>query len=228
MQASLLLTAVLKWDGAPWLMFMDDTIRAYDAEPDEFHARSLEVETPSEIPANLDLHTPCYEPAAPEKPGLRNPTYDTLDTNAGARTMAFTHTPIPPVNSVASIRKFGRNNSTRPRQTVLEYIETLFQPYYHLLCLGTAVEKLEKSAGGSWILTLRRRGVHYGSGITARDYWWQEAFDAVVVASGHFTVAKVPEIQGLEETAAQFPGKFEHSKSFRSRESYVGKVRPVL
>lgn len=60
-----------------------------------------------------------------------------------------------------------------------------------------------------------------------RDYWWQEKFDAVVAATGHFSVANVPNIEGLEATAKAFPEKFEHSKAWRAPNKYIDKVRDI-
>ncbi|KAJ5383567.1 Glycoside hydrolase family 71 [Penicillium concentricum] len=162
-------------------------------------------------------------PATPEPQGIQGSAYDTLDTNAGARTMAFTHTALPMSNSIASIEKFGRDNPTRPRHIVLRYLEELFIPFLHLLVLDTTVETAVKTDDGKWKLTLRRRNVQHGTSSEPKDYWWEEQFDALVVASGHFTVPSLPNIEGLVETSAEFPDKFEHSKSWRSQDSYVNK-----
>jgi len=139
--------------------------------------------------------------------------------------MAYTHTPIPFANSAQSVRKFGKNNSTRPRHAVLKYIEELWQPYLHLLSLGTTVEEMKKREDGKWIITLRRIVQNEDVLQPAKYMWWQEEFDAIVVASGHFTVPKIPKIPGLKEVSARFPDKFEHSKTWRSADNYVAKVQ---
>lgn len=145
--------------------------------------------------------------------------------------MAFTHTPIPWANSLQSIKKYGRGNSSRPWKSVLAYIEDLFIPYLHLVTFRTTVEKIEKE-GTEWVLTLRQERTmsrQYGDASEGRisDYWWQEKFDAVVAATGHFSVANVPNIDGLEETAKAFPGKLEHSKAWRAPDKYIDKVRDI-
>ncbi|KAK7214914.1 hypothetical protein V2G26_002917 [Clonostachys chloroleuca] len=61
-----------------------------------------------------------------------------------------------------------------------------------------------------------------------RDYWWQEVFDVVVVASGHFNIAHVPHIEGLEEISKEHPELSEHSKSWRLREDFIGKVMAAV
>ncbi|KAL4779896.1 putative dimethylaniline monooxygenase [Aspergillus varians] len=201
---------------------------AYEPEPDSFHATDDKSNIDAQIPAGLSPNAPCLTPATPEPEVTRSAAYDTLDTNAGARTMAFTHTPLPVVNSLASIRKYGRNNPSRPREVVLQYLEDLFIPYLHLLVLNTTVEKIEQTENGKWILTLRRRALEVGVSISSRDYWWQESFDAVVVGSGHFTVPNIPNIEGLADTYNECPEKFEHSKSWRGQAPYVNKKVVVV
>lgn len=60
------------------------------------------------------------------------------------------------------------------------------------------------------------------------DYWWTEVFDALVVASGHYSVPYVPAITGLKEFAETYPGSVEHTKSFRDPERYRGKTTVVV
>lgn len=52
----------------------------------------------------------------------------------------------------------------------------------------------------------------------------QEDFDAVVVASGHYSIPYIPPIEGMEEFEQQYPGVIQHSKYFRTAERYKGKV----
>ena len=135
--------------------------------------------------------------------------------------MAFSHTPSPQVNSADSIRRYGQNNPTRPYQVVAGYLEDGFKDFRHLLSLNTTVERVEK-VEREWVLTLRKSGEPYRG--HKQDYWWQEKFDAVIVGTGHYTVPYVPAIWGIDEAVKALPNKFEHSKSFRSPDDYVGKV----
>jgi cation diffusion facilitator CzcD-associated flavoprotein CzcO len=136
--------------------------------------------------------------------------------------MAFTHTPFPKANSAQSTARYGANNPTRPFRVITGYIEDGFKDYRHLLSLSTTVEGVAK-VGNEWILTLRKPDeIHQGQ---TQDYWWQEKFDSVVVATGHYTVPNIPAIWGIDEAYKALPHKFEHSKSFRSPDHYVGKVR---
>ncbi|KAJ4993415.1 putative flavin dependent monooxygenase [Stagonosporopsis vannaccii] len=48
-------------------------------------------------------------------------------------------------------------------------------------------------------------------------------FDAVVVASGHYHAARVPDIPGLAEWKRAYPNRVQHSKGYRKPEDYQGK-----
>ncbi|CAG8933607.1 unnamed protein product [Penicillium salamii] len=187
-----------------------------DEEPDQFPSQVPSNQQRGTIPARL----PSLEPPAPEDLTARTAIYEGLDSNVGAKAMSFTHTPFPEKNSASSARNFGRLNPTRPFRVVRKYLEDLFQDYLHLASLNTTVEKVEK-IDQKWHLTLRQTG--HSDGGSPRDYWWQEQFDAVVVASGHYSVPFVPLVRGLGAAAQRYPTVFEHSKEFRKADDYVDK-----
>jgi len=84
--------------------------------------------------------------------------------------------------------------------------------------LNTTVELAEK-VGDEWVLTLRKATPE-----GEKNYWWQETFDAIVVASGHYSVPNFPFIEGIIEFERNWLGSVEHSKLFRGPEKYRGKV----
>jgi thioredoxin reductase len=187
----------------------------YDRIPDTFPDPKGSKER-NEIPETL----PQFKHPSPEDTTARTAVYDTLDSNVGAKAMEFTHTPFPGVNSATSIKQYGHANPTRPFGVVAGYLEDLFKQYHHLASFNTTAEKVEKH-GNEWILTLRQSGHIYDN--KQSDYWWQEHFDAVIVASGHYSVPLVPNIPGLDIAVTSFPAVFEHSKAFRSQNDYVDK-----
>ncbi|PGH33883.1 hypothetical protein GX50_03283 [[Emmonsia] crescens] len=147
--------------------------------------------------------------------------YPTLEANVDASIMEFSQEPIPDIKSASSIRVHGPNTPFRHHSVIRQYIEDLLNRngYQDLVEYNTTVENVEKSGGSNeWKLTLRksRPGGKY-------DYWWTEYFDAVIVANGHYSVPFVPSIDGLSEFAKRYPGRVEHSKSFRGIERYRGK-----
>ncbi|KAH8690776.1 dimethylaniline monooxygenase (N-oxide forming) [Talaromyces proteolyticus] len=191
----------------------------FDPLPDEFPLKPASRVT---IPPQF----PTLAPPAAEDITARTALYEKLDSNVGAEIMAFSHAPFPLHNSAVSVLRLGHNNASRPFQVVQQYLETLFQEFRQFVSLSTTVERAEKK-GDKWILSLRQPG-HAESNGQPRDFWWQENFDAVVVATGHYNVGAIPNIEGINETYKKVPVVFEHSKSYRSPDNYVAKKVVVV
>ncbi|KAB8236264.1 uncharacterized protein BDW43DRAFT_323986 [Aspergillus alliaceus] len=193
----------------------------YDPVPDLFPTSSASKVRQIKIPSKL----PAFTPPVPEDTTARTGIYDTLDSNVGAAAMAFTHTSLPKINSALSIRQYGKSNPSRPFRVVSAYLADLLQEYLHLVSFNTTVEKVEKN-GEKWTVTLRRSGQLPDN--QPAEYWWQEHFDAVIIASGHYNVPFVPEIAGLDQASNTHPTTFEHSKAFRAADDYVDKTVVVV
>ncbi|KAJ7662436.1 hypothetical protein B0H17DRAFT_1144307 [Mycena rosella] len=88
-------------------------------------------------------------------------------------------------------------------------------------------ERFEKcNATSTWRLTLRRPQLLQEPNRIREDFW-QEEFDAVVVATGRFPVVHVPAIQGIEDwSRAKLSGEWSmyHAQSYRHPERYSGKT----
>lgn len=194
----------------------------YDPVPDVFpDPNALPRNSQKRIPPKM----PTLTPPTPEDTTARTGIHESLDTNVGAEVMEFTHTPFPVVNSSLSVERFGPSNPTRPFRVVAQYLENLAKDYLHLISFNTTVEKVEKK-DKKWIVTLRRpHQLYHGQ---RADYWWQEHFDAVIVASGQYNVPLVPDIEGLDLAFKAYPANFEHAKSFRSKDDYVNKKVVVV
>lgn len=54
------------------------------------------------------------------------------------------------------------------------------------------------------------------------DSW--QAFDKVVVASGHYHANRVPDIKGLSEWRKRYPERVMHSKAYRKPQELAGQV----
>ncbi|PLB47482.1 FAD/NAD(P)-binding domain-containing protein [Aspergillus steynii IBT 23096] len=147
------------------------------------------------------------------------PVYPALEANIDASIMSFSQEPIPVVRSEASVKVHGPDTPFRHHTVIQKYIEGLLDRngYQHWVEYNTTVERAEKT-DGKWTLTLRR-----GARDANEDYWWQEEFDALVVASGHYSVPYVPNTPGLKEFATRYPGSVEHTKAFRHPEKYQNK-----
>lgn len=129
----------------------------------------------------------------------------------------------------------GADTPFRHWQVLKRYVAELFnrQGYGALVEYGTCVERIVKE-GGEWVLTLRKEVVapseaEEGSEVEEEEEeWWTERFDGVVVASGHFNVPWIPAVEGLEEFEKARPGSVLHSKMFRGRDAFQGKVSFLL
>lgn len=88
-----------------------------------------------------------------------------------------------------------------------------------LIELDTAVLHVWKSPSGKW--HVRTKGMDDGDGFP-ESVW---TFDAVVAASGHYHVPRVPEIPGLAAWKKLFPQSITHSKQYRGPETsgFAGK-----
>ena len=146
--------------------------------------------------------------------------HENLHSNLPPKTMCFTQEPIPDIISDRSLAQYGSNSPFRHREVIREWVEQIFvrNDNIGLVEFHTTVESAQKK-GDEWVLTLRKE-------IPGdKNYWWQEVFDALVVATGHFSLPYVPQIPGLVEFDQRFPGKIRHSKHFRSADEFKGKVR---
>ncbi|KAL4874388.1 hypothetical protein BJY04DRAFT_225055 [Aspergillus karnatakaensis] len=186
---------------------------------------SRTADTPVEAPGPL----PGYFPRPPQNRFNDTPVYPTLEANIDAGIMQFSQEPIPEIRSAASIKIHGADTPFRHHTVIQRYIESLVKRrgYERLVEYDTTVERAEKvpvgqkagkDAEGRWVLTLRKQVPAIET-----DYWWQEEFDAVVVATGHYAVPFVPAIEGLEGFARDVPGSVLHTKGFRDPERFRGK-----
>ncbi|EAW09507.1 dimethylaniline monooxygenase [Aspergillus clavatus NRRL 1] len=180
---------------------------------DNLAARTADAPIP--IPSNL----PCRRPAITQPRFTDSHVYPTLEANVDAAVMAYSQEPMPEIRSQRSIALHGPDTPFRHHTVVRQYIEDLLNRhgYQDLVQYNTTVEHAAKDPQGRWVLTLRRPES------ADLDAWWTETFDALVVASGHYSVPWVPAINGLQEFAERYPGSVLHTKQYRGPEKYIGK-----
>ncbi|KKY27879.1 putative thiol-specific monooxygenase [Diplodia seriata] len=145
--------------------------------------------------------------------------WDHLHSNIPPSVMSYTQEPFPNIVSEQSLSRFGPDAPFRHRKVIRDWVESLFVQAGHtkLVEFSTTVERAEKR-GDEWVLTLRKDIPGKD-----KDIWWQETFDALVVASGHYYVPFIPKIPGLLEYDQRFPGRIHHSKHYRSPEPFRNK-----
>ncbi|KAJ9142393.1 Thiol-specific monooxygenase [Pleurostoma richardsiae] len=172
------------------------------------------VPVPNELPAQTPkLTLPRYAESS---------IYPYLETNVDASAMEFSQEPFPEDKTSRSVALHGQDTPFRHWSVVRRYIQGLVKRngYQDLISYETTVERVEK-VDNQWRLTLRKAGKE-------SDYWWVEWFDAVVVASGHYSVPYVPPIEGLEQFEKSRPGSVLHSKHYRGRDYFGGKKVVVV
>ena len=85
----------------------------------------------------------------------------------------------------------------------------------------TRVEEVWKEhSSASWHVRTTTLCQNDGSGRIDERYW---QFDAVVVASGHYNMPRIPDIPGFTELKARCPDRIMHSKGYRSPSKFQDK-----
>ncbi|KAK1465741.1 hypothetical protein CMEL01_11733 [Colletotrichum melonis] len=184
----------------------------YDPSPSELpplQPGSLppDVDPAVEIPGKL----PQVKPHSQRERYSQTPIYHSLTTNVPDIAMSFS-------DSRFAYGPFA------PHWIPRQYIENYFSLHKtdSILVLNTTVEDVTripaKDRPEQWRLTLRKFDAARNV-----DVWWQEVFDAVVFANGHYSVPYVPHVKGLDEYIKKFPGRVVHSKTYRTPQPYTGK-----
>ncbi|KAH7079806.1 hypothetical protein FB567DRAFT_449580 [Paraphoma chrysanthemicola] len=135
-----------------------------------------------------------------------SPLYESLETNIPRGLMGFQDLDWP------------RDSQLFPtHETVLRYVEDYGKDVQDLVRYETQVIKAEPTSDAAdstwrvWTKNLRTN--------EAKD----EIFDALIVANGHFIVPFIPDIDGIRDWNAKFPGAISHSKYYRRPEEFQGK-----
>ncbi|KUJ06461.1 FAD/NAD(P)-binding domain-containing protein [Mollisia scopiformis] len=180
--------------------------------------------TPGSLPPDVDprLEIPSSLPriTAPNQQEryAQTPIYDSLTTN------------VPDIAMCFSDQRFAYGLFV-PHHIPRQYIENYFSAHKldDFLVLNTTVEDLSKisssspKSGERWKLTLRKYDCFRHA-----DVWWEEEFDVVILANGHYSVPFIPEVKGLKEYSEKYPGRVMHSKYYRSPLPYTSQKVLVI
>lgn len=150
--------------------------------------------------------------------------HEHLHSNLPTEVMAFTQEPIPSVVSEFTKSQYGPKSPFRHREVIRQWVEDIFTRGGHsdLIEFNTTVERAQKH-GDEWVLTLRKAVPGQ-----QRNEWWQETFDALIVASGHYHLPWIPDIPGLAAYEARFPERIQHTKHYLTADAYRDKVSSSL
>lgn len=108
-------------------------------------------------------------------------------------------------------------------ETVTKYIEDYSENVKHLIKFKTQVldvQKANASDGNYPKWTVKTQEIKPNSNGNVEE----QIYDAVVVASGHFTVPYVPEIKGMKAWSEKYPSVISHSMYYQKPELYEDKV----
>ncbi|KAG0170057.1 hypothetical protein DFQ28_002595 [Apophysomyces sp. BC1034] len=132
-----------------------------------------------------------------------SPMYERLRTNLPHRVMAFRDFPFP------------ENTPMFPsHDQVLEYLQS-FANHFELRSMirfESCITRAEHLADG-WRVS-----------VTDRNRQYEEEFDAIVVATGHYSVPHIPDIEGLGTTHI----RVFHSREYRQPEIFKGQTICVM
>ena len=181
-----------------------------------------QADLPVEIPLTFPAETPKDDRI--NSPLLRysdTGAHKNLHSNLPPSIMCFSNEPIPEVLSERTLKEFGPQSPFRHQSTMRDWVEGILTRGGHekLVEFDTTVELAEKNDEGQWVLTLRK-----ATPDSSTNSWWQESFDALVVATGHYYIPALPKIPGMADYDERFPGRIQHSKHYQSAEDYRGKV----
>lgn len=163
---------------------------------------------PSEVPSE-----PTWDVAADGNEDdfqFLSPIYDNLDTNIPYSLMSY------------SDHSFPEGTALFPRHEVVqEYLERYAEEVRHLLRLGTQVLDIrpvtDNSSKDKWSVFTKNMKTGEVSVLL---------YDAVIIANGHYNDPYVPDIAGIREWNAAYPGSVSHSKFYKRPEDFKGKVSP--
>jgi len=189
----------------------------YDPNPPAANVPAGRTEKSTDPPLPIPSSLPVAVPPVSQERWIETPMYENLTTNVPAFAMTYSDKP------------FDEDKPYVHHSVVQRYLENYYRKENEEnVVLGVTVEDLRKTndQDDGWRLTLRRR-LKAEDG-TEKDYWWEEWFDAVVVATGHYHVPMIPDVPGLAHFQRRFPGVVEHSKLFRNVNPYVDKKVLVI
>ena len=158
---------------------------------------------------------------------IETPSYSGMKTNILEKMMTYSDVNKWNVDGDYEQRKYV--DRTIVQSYIQSYIERNLKDPRVELKLGTTVEDVERVERDDdaelpyrFKLTIRRAKDE------DNDLWYQEEFDTVVVAAGHYHVPFIPFVPGLKEVQRMFPEKVQHAKFYRDSRTYKNKTVVII
>ncbi|KAK3685539.1 FAD/NAD(P)-binding domain-containing protein [Podospora appendiculata] len=169
----------------------------------------------SPVPSQT-LHVPQVSASCPPDPPLQpketppvfpTPMYEVLHTNIPRALMRFSDAPFPQDSLIFP-----------SREVVQAYLVDYAKDIRHLIKFSTQVEDIrvrqDDDGRDQWDVDV----VSLETGQTATI-----TYDAVVVASGHYSAPYLPEVRNIKQFHEAHPGVITHSKLYRTPEPFTNK-----
>ncbi|KAI0416805.1 hypothetical protein F5X98DRAFT_174369 [Xylaria grammica] len=167
----------------------------------------------------------CSLPSVPRKekkpPIFPNPMYEDLHTNIPHTLMRY---------SDLGFTTDGRGKGTHDdceifpsREVVWEYILQYARDVRHLVRFSTQVTDVSLQAPVSSTPEVISDKWTVRSTNLLTDVSRTETYDAVAVASGHYSTPYIPSVSEISAFATKHPGVISHSKTYRTASAFAGK-----
>lgn len=184
--------------GGVWNYTSDNDARGAFAIP------QTDPQQPLDIP--IWRHTSDARSPDRQAPTFVSPMYDRLEANLPKKLMQYSDTSFPECDQLF------------PTHTAItRYLRHYAEGVKHCVTFERQVFSLEKNE--SWKLMSRDLR-------SRKEY--EDRYDAVIVASGHYNIPFIPDMSGLKDWSERYPGIISHSKLYRRPEDYRDKVRTLL
>ncbi|EED17348.1 flavin dependent monooxygenase, putative [Talaromyces stipitatus ATCC 10500] len=142
---------------------------------------------------------------------FQSPVYDLLETNIPHTLMGY------------SDKKFPKGTPLFPshrdvKQYLQGYAKDLSSIMFHTQVVDVCLRD-ENAANATWLVSVQDLRTHYLS---------THEFDAVVVASGHYSDHYIPDIVGMREWNTAYPHSISHSKHYKRPEHFTNQKVVVV
>lgn len=140
-------------------------------------------------------------------PLFSNPMYERMNTNIPKRLMQYSDLDFPTESLLFPTR-----------EDVKDYLIRYSQDIRHLVSFSQEVEDVRQVRTG-WEVVVKS---------TITEETKRVAYDAIVIANGHYSIPSIPSVQGIAAFNAAHPTIIQHSKTYRSPDSFAGKKVVVV
>ncbi|KAI9847953.1 MAG: monooxygenase [Sclerophora amabilis] len=143
-----------------------------------------------------------------KKPCFFSPMYEQLETNIPHPMMQFSDLSFPEGSQL-----FPHH------EAVMKYLERHAEEVYDLIHFATQVVDVQQEKNQRWLVRTEDLFSHEQT---------NHVYDAVVVASGHFNVPFIPDLENISVWNKSYPGTIIHSKFYRTPDQFIDKKVLVI